>query len=82
MSTTRIGPPCLAKWRAQRSRRLDRTFKAFFRRVKAGETPGFPRFRSRDRYDSFSIGRVAIDGSRVHVPKLGLVRFHEYRPLK
>jgi putative transposase len=32
--------------------RLDRAFQAFFRRVKAGETPGFPRFRSVRRFDS------------------------------
>ena len=28
---------------------LDRAFKAFFRRVKAGQQPGFPRFKSRGR---------------------------------
>src|SRR6266567_5753169 len=28
--------------------RIDLAFKAFFRRVKAGETPGYPRFRGRD----------------------------------
>ncbi len=27
-------------------RRLDKAFGAFFRRVKKGETPGFPRFKS------------------------------------
>ena len=34
--------------------RIDLAFKAFFRRCKAGETPGFPRFRGADRYDSFT----------------------------
>ncbi len=36
---------------AQRSvlKRLDRAFQAFFRRHAAGQTPGFPRFRSRNR---------------------------------
>ena len=29
--------------------RVDRAFEAFFRRVKAGETPGYPRFHGRDR---------------------------------
>lgn len=33
---------------------LDRAFKAFFRRVKAGHKPGFPRFKSQDR------GRVVV----------------------
>jgi transposase len=32
--------------------RVDLAFKAFFRRVKAGETPGFPRVKG-DGYDSF-----------------------------
>ena len=34
--------------------RLDRTFQAFFRRVTAGETPGYPRFQGRGRYNSFT----------------------------
>ncbi len=33
-------------------RRLDKAFSAFFRRLKAGETPGFPRFKGRDRFNS------------------------------
>jgi putative transposase len=35
-------------------RGVERAFQAFFRRVKAGQKPGYPRFRSRDRYDSFA----------------------------
>src|SRR5262249_49196918 len=34
--------------------RLDRAFQAFFRRVKAGEKPGYPRFKGSNRYDSFT----------------------------
>ena len=34
--------------------RIDLAFKAFFRRVKAGEKPGYPRFRGANRYDSFT----------------------------
>src|SRR5690348_7810309 len=33
--------------------RVDRTFKACFRRVKAGQKAGYPRFKGRDRYRSF-----------------------------
>jgi putative transposase len=32
--------------------RLDEAFAHFFRRVKAGQTPGFPRFRNAQRFDS------------------------------
>src|SRR2546421_614241 len=35
-------------------RRVDKAMKAFFRRVKAGERPGYPRFQGRNRYDSFT----------------------------
>src|SRR5258708_21487463 len=34
--------------------RLDKTFQAFFRRVQRGEKAGFPRFKGRDRYTSFT----------------------------
>lgn len=35
-------------------RRLDKAYTAFFRRVKAGQTPGFPRFKSLARFPGFS----------------------------
>src|SRR5260370_27406188 len=38
--------------------RLDKTYQAFFRRVKAGEKPGCPRFRGKERYDSFTYPQV------------------------
>ena len=34
-------------------KRLDLAFSHFFRRVKAGQTPGFPRFKSHDRFAGF-----------------------------
>lgn len=33
-------------------RRLDKAFAAFFRRVKAGEKPGYPRFKGAGRFDT------------------------------
>jgi putative transposase len=51
--------------------RLDRAFQGFFRRLKAGQTAGYPRFKSRDRYDSFTFkqtgwrlrdGRLSLRG--------------------
>src|SRR5215472_871460 len=38
--------------------RLDKTFAAFFRRVKAGAHPGYPRFQGTDRYNSFTYPQV------------------------
>lgn len=63
-------------------RRLELAFQAFFRRIKRGEKPGFPRFRAHDRYDSMGIGRVLPNGDRLRVPTLGLVRIKLYRPIK
>jgi putative transposase len=37
-------------------KRLDRAFQAFFRRCKAGQTPGFPRFKGRGQFDSLQWG--------------------------
>lgn len=34
-------------------KRLDLAFQHFFRRVKAGQKPGFPRFKSKDRFSGF-----------------------------
>jgi putative transposase len=44
-------------------KRLDLAFRAFFRRCKAGETPGFPRFKSRDRFPGFGF-KTHGDGFR------------------
>ncbi|HBE25141.1 MAG TPA: transposase, partial [Ktedonobacter sp.] len=35
-------------------RRVEKAFKRFFARWKSGETPGYPRFQGRNRYDSFT----------------------------
>jgi putative transposase len=51
--------------------RVDRAFQTWFRRKKAGLQGGFPRFRGRDRYDSFTYtqtgwkvayGRLSLTG--------------------
>ena len=39
-------------------RRADRARKAFFRRVKAGETPGYPRFKSSRRWHTIELANV------------------------
>jgi putative transposase len=51
---------------------VDLALKAFFRRVKAGENPGYPRFRGRGWYDSFTYPQK--DGSLVGVD-VGLESF-------
>ena len=53
-------------------RRVDKAFKAFFRRVKAGETPGYPRFKSRKRFRSMEY-RYG-DGCKLIIEQSGQVR--------
>lgn len=69
----------------QTLRRLDLAFKAFFRRIKAGEKPGYPRFRSASRFDSMVFPQPPADGGlrdgRLHVPGIGSVRIHQHRPI-
>ncbi len=63
--------------------RIDLAFQAFFRRVKAGETPGFPRFRGYGWYDSFCYPQSGykIDGEGVFLSKIGHVKAVIHRPL-
>lgn len=44
-------------------KRLHLAFDGFFRRVKNGMKPGFPRFKGKDRYDSFTFPQIARNGS-------------------
>lgn len=65
---------------------LDRAFRAFFRRVKAGEKPGYPRFKGRDRFDSFGLKEYSngwrIVGKRLRLSGIGRVAVRWHRPLE
>ncbi len=64
-------------------RRLDKAFQAFFRRVKAGETPGYPRFKPARRYDSLTfrqecgwkLGPVSASGKKRSITMQGIGTF-------
>lgn len=65
--------------------RLDLAFRAFFRRVKAGEKPGYPRFKSHSRYDSFTYpqsGFKLLDNGRLCLSKIGDVKIKLHRPIE
>lgn len=57
-------------------RRIDRAFRAFFRRCQAGQTPGYPRFRSVLRYDSFgfSLSLSTVRDNSLNVPNIGRIK--------
>jgi putative transposase len=66
-------------------RRLNRAFAGFFRRVKAGETPGYPRFKPAHRFDSVEWPkdgdgcRWEPDARRVYLQGIGQVKVTVHR---
>ncbi|MBF8190620.1 transposase [Nonomuraea sp. K274] len=71
-------------------RRLDKAFAAFFKRVRDGRTPGFPRFKGRGRFDTVEWPKDG-DGCRwdsqpdhpavayLRLQGIGHVRVHQHR---
>jgi putative transposase len=66
--------------------RLDRAFQAFFGRVTAGETPGYPRFQGANRYHSFTYKQfgngATVDNGFLVLSKIGRVAVRWSRPLE
>ena len=62
-------------------RRVDRAFQAFFRRCKAGQKPGFPRFRSHLRYDSFGFSLPVVNSERLRIPNVGQIKLRGGRSI-
>ena len=66
------------------STRIDLAFRAFFRRVKSGEKPGYPRFRGKDRYDSFTYPQSGFKLLKnvIQLSKIGGVKIKLHRPIE
>lgn len=64
-------------------KRLDKTYSAFFSRVRKGEKAGFPRFKSANRYDSFCFPQSGfkLDGDKLTLSKIGKVKIFLSRPM-
>jgi putative transposase len=66
--------------------RLDKTYQAFFRRLKAGEKAGFPRYQGRDRYHSFTCKEfgngATVDNGFLVLAKIGRIAVRWSRPLE
>lgn len=64
--------------------RVDLAFKAFFRRVKAGEEPGYPRFKGKGRYDSFTFKQFGFRFKHDHLflSKIGEIKIKLHRPIR
>lgn len=65
--------------------RLDLAFQAFFKRMKNGDTPGYPRFKSQGRYNSVTYTRwtwgCRFKQDKLRLSKIGLVKINRSREL-
>lgn len=72
---------------AQRAtlKRLDTAFNGFFSRVRQGEKPGYPRFRGKDRFDSFGFAEfvgIRLIGKQLRFKGIsGGLKINLHRPL-
>jgi putative transposase len=67
--------------------RLDRAFAGFYRRCRAGDAPGYPRFRSRSRWDSLewedrSGWRLDTATKRLELMGVGALKVRLHRPIR
>ena len=65
-------------------RRVDKTFGAFFRRCRNGDSCGYPRFKPESRYDSFTYPQSGfrLEGDKLHLSKIGSCRVRLSRPIE
>ncbi|MBU4501782.1 MAG: transposase [Nanoarchaeota archaeon] len=66
------------------SDRLDKSFKSFFRRVKNGKKAGFPRFKSKERYDSFTFPQSGfkLEKQKLKLSKVGMLNIKLHRKIR
>jgi len=66
------------------STRIDLAFRAFFRRIKAGQKPGYPRFKGKGRYDSFAYPQSGFKLLKnvVRLSKIGCVKIKLHRSIE
>lgn len=68
----------------QTLRKLDKAFDAFFRRIKSGEKPGFPRYKGKGWFKSvcyvYNDG-LRLKGDRLYIQRVGDLRMFRHRPL-
>ncbi|HET8907273.1 MAG TPA: transposase [Ktedonobacterales bacterium] len=66
--------------------RVERTYKAFFRRVKTGPEPGYPRFQGNNRYHSFTYpqygGGAVLDGGVLSLSRIGRIPIRLHRAVE
>ena len=65
-------------------RRVQKAFDGFFRKLQAGEKAGYPRFRNKYRYDSFTFPQTGwkLEGDKLTLSKIGSLRVRFSRPVE
>lgn len=63
--------------------KLDKTYQSFFRRLKQGKKAGFPRFKGRDRYNSFKLKQTSwsLTGNKLAIRNIGTLKLFLSRPI-
>ena len=65
---------------------LDKAFQAFFRRIKQGKNPGYPRFKSKDRFHSITFptygNGTKLKNGKLYIQNVGHVRIKLHRKLE
>lgn len=76
-------PANLQRWTLKR---LDDSFKGFFRRMKHGNKAGYPRFRGKNYWKTFGFAEfsgITFDGNRLRFKGLGSgIKVHMTRPIQ
>ena len=64
-------------------KRVDLAYQAFFRRVKEGQKPGYPRFKGYGRYDSFTYTQsgFSLKPGKLWLSKIGDIKIKLHRPV-
>jgi putative transposase len=64
--------------------RVDKAFDSFFQRLREGKKPGYPRFKSRDRYKSITFPQSGFDiiNGRLALSKIGHIKIVLHRPIE
>jgi len=89
LKALRLSSPYVAQTNASSCqatlRRLDRSFQSFFRRIKAGEKPGYPRFKGRNQFDSVTFKQYGngwkLNERHVYFQHIGQVKVKLHRPV-
>lgn len=67
-------------------RRLDKAFQSFFRRIKTGDSPGFPRFKGVDRFNSITFPSygdgIRLKNGKLYIQNVGSIRIKLHRDIE